>query len=125
MATSQYFKRFKRDCKHISSHIKFKRIKFGFYRLYWINGGEPAYLHEACENMPYIGYDIEEKNAQLTSQKYYEEFEDHAELIMKIKNYREGYWDALDRIKTRVYMLKNDKEFREEATRAYRTRIVK
>jgi len=77
------------------------------------------------EDMPQKGYNIEEKNIQLQSQRYYEEYEDNAELIQKIKNFREGYWDSLDRIKTRVYMLKNDKEFRKEATNAYKTRIVK
>ena len=125
MSQSKYFKRFKKDCKKISPHIKFKRIKFGFWRLYWLNGGEPAYLTECMESMPYKGYDIEEKNVQMISQKYYEEFEDNAELIQKIKNYREGYWDSLDKIKTHVYLLKNSKEHRKEATNAYKTRVVK
>lgn len=121
MAKSIYFKRFKKECGKISSHIKFKRIKYGFYRLYWVNGGEPAYLYEVYDNMPYHGYDIEHKNFRLEDRKYYEEHEDNVDLIRKVKNFVEGYYESIDKIKTRVYLFKNNKEFRDRATKAYRT----
>ncbi len=116
---SRWFNRFKNEVTKMSPHIKFKRIKFGFYRIYWVGDGTNAYIGECSKDMPQNGYDIEEKNYQLESKKYFEEYEDNAELIQKIKNYREGYWDNIDRIKTRVYMLKNNKEFRKEAQLAY------
>ena len=125
MEGSIYFKRFVRDCKKISQHIRFKRVKCGFYRLYWTGGGEPAYMYECFKEMPYKGYDWFDVDPRLESQKYFEEYEDQVELTRKIKNYVEGYYESLDIIKTRVYMLKNDKEFRDTATKAYRTMRVK
>lgn len=122
---TRWFRRFVKEAKAMSPHIRFRRIKFGFYRIYWVNGGEPAYVGECYKEMPEIGYDIEEKNYQLESKSYFEEYEDNAEMIRKIKNFVEGYWDNIDRLKTKIYMLKNNKEFREEATKAYRQVVVK
>ena len=106
-----WFKRLVKDCEDISGHLKFKRIKYGFYRVYWTGGGECAYIHEVYKWMPYKGYDIDEKDIRFQSQKYYEEYEDAAELTLNLKNYVEGYWDAFKTIQKRVYMLKNNKEF--------------
>ena len=75
--------------------------------------------------MPYKGYDIEEKDPRFQSREYYEEYEDQAELTMKLKNFVEGYWDSINTIKKRIYMLKNDKEFRKTASEAYRSVRVK
>ena len=75
--------------------------------------------------MPEIGYEVEEKNYQLESKTYFEEYEDNAELIRKIKNFVEGYWDNMERLKTKIYMLKNNKEFRENAEKAYAQSVVK
>ncbi len=116
---TRWFRRFVKEAESMSPHIRFKRIKFGFYRIFWVGDGASAYIGECCKYMPEIGYDIEEKNFQLESKSYFEEYEDNAELIQKIKNFREGYWDSIDRLKTKVYMLKNNKEFREEAQKAY------
>jgi hypothetical protein len=109
----------------MSQHFLFVPINYGWYRIYWTGGGEPAYIHEVWKWMPYKGYDIEEKDMELVSQRYYEEYEDRLEVSRKVKNFVEGYWDSLDRLKTRTYMLKNDKAFREEATKAYRQVKVK
>ena len=125
MSVTIWFKRFKKECKKISPHIKFVRVKYNFHRLYWINGGEPAYIHEVYDYMPYKGYDIEEKDPRFQSREYYEEYEDQAELTMKLKNFVEGYWDSINTIKKRIYMLKNDKEFRKTASEAYRSVRVK
>ncbi len=123
---SYWFRRFRDEALSMSPHIRFRRIKYGFYRIYWVSGGgHPAYIGECYKEMPEIGHDVEEKNYQLDSKKYYEEYEDNADLIRKIKNFVEGYWDNLDRIKTKIYMLKNDSEFRKEAQRAYASFVIK
>jgi len=122
---SIWFQRFKREVERMSKHFTFIPIKYGFYRIYWTGGGEPAYVHEVWKWMPYKGYDIEEKDMQLISQKYFEEYEDQLEVSRKIKNFVEGYWDSIDVLKTRVYMLKNNKEFRDNAVKAYRQFVVR
>ena len=122
---TRWFRRFVKEVLAMSPHIRFKRIKFGFYRIFWIGDGVSAYMGECSKDMPQFGYDIEENNLQLESQKYFEEYEDNAELIQKIKNFKEGYFDTIEHIKTRVYMLKNNSDFRKEAQGAYQTLVVK
>lgn len=118
---SRWFRRLVNDCKQISPHIRIKRIKYGFFRVYW----KQAYVHEIYIEMPQFGHDIYEKDMNFISQKYYEEYEDRAELTRKIKNYKEGYWDSLDRIRTRVYMMRHDKEFYKTAVNRYKTVVIK
>lgn len=93
----------------------------GFCRIYW----KDSYLHEVYENMPQKGYDIETEDPRLENQSYYEEYEDNVELVRNIKNYVEGYYDSIDKIKTRVYLSKNDKEFAQRAHEAYKTVYIK
>lgn len=122
MNGSIWFKRLVEDCKKISPQIKFKKIKFGFYRVYWGR----TYMHEVYEEMPQFGYDKLEDDVRFDeSQKYFEEYEDSAKLTRMLKNYVEGYWDSLDTIKTRVFMFKNDDEFSRTAQRQYEQFIVK
>lgn len=118
---TRWFRRLYKDCKRIDSDIYFKRIKYGFYRIYW----RDTYIHEVYKDMPQIGYEIYDLDPRFESKAYYQEFEDQAELTRKIKNYVEGYFDALDVIRTRVYMMKNDKEYNEKAKSAYKQHIVK
>jgi hypothetical protein len=125
MVGSYWFKRFVNDAKKISSGIEFKRIKHGFYRIYWKGSGPSAYIGECYSEMPEVGYNIEEKDQYLESHKYYEEYEDRAELTRKIKNFVEGYWESLDRLRTNVYLLKNNKEHRENSIKRYSTFVVK
>lgn len=120
-----WFRRFYKECKKMSPHIEFKRIKYGFYRIYFHNGGERAYIHEVYKEMPYKGYHQETVDPNWQDKSYYEEFEDNVQFIRNIKNYVEGYWDSIRRVRTRIYMLKNDKEFRETATKAYKQIHVK
>ena len=122
---TRWFKRFVQEAEAMSPHIKFKKIKFGFYRIFWIGDGASAYIGECSKFMPEIGYEIEEKNYQMESKSYFEEYEDNAELIQKLKNFREGYWDSRDKLLTNVYMLKNNSEHRKEAQKAYSEFIVK
>ena len=100
-----WFRRFVRDARALSPHIKFKKIKLGFYRIYWVHSGESAYLGECYKEMPQKGYDIDENNIFLDNKKYYEELEDNAELIRKIKNFVEGYWESIESLKRKVYLL--------------------
>lgn len=118
---TRWFQRFHKECKKISRHLQFKRVRLGYYRIYW----RGAYVHEVYSKMPEFGYDIYDIDPRFENRSYYEEYEDQAELSQKIKNYVEGYHDSIDRVKTRVYMLKNDKEFNETATRAYQQFVVK
>ncbi len=118
---SLWFRRLVKDCAKISSHIRVKRIKYGFYRIYW----KTLYVHEIYKEMPQKGYDIEDNDIRLISQKYYEDYEDRAELTRKIKNYVEGYWDSLDRVKTRIYMIKNNKTYSEQAKQMYGNTVIK
>lgn len=105
----------------MSRHIRIKRVKLGFYRIYW----KQAYLHEVYKEMPLIGYDMDDLDPRYESLKYYEEMEDSEEITRKIKNYVEGYLDSIERIRTKVYMMKHNKEFNDNATRAYSQMIVK
>lgn len=125
MGGSVYFRRYVRELKKMSSHLKLVPITHGFYRVYFVNGGEGAYIHEVWKWMPYHGYIKEEKDLNLVSQKYYEEYEDSITMNRKVKNFVEGFTDCMDTTKTRLYMLKNNKEFRNEATKAYRQVHVK
>ena len=122
---TQWFKRLVRECKKLSSHLRFVRVKHGFYRIYWYGGGEPAYVHEVYKWMPYKGYDLDDRDPRFESKKYYEEYEDAAELTLNIKNFVEGYVDSLHTLKKRVRMFKNDKEFHKTAVDAYKNVRVK
>lgn len=118
---SYWFKRLVNDCKKISPYIRIKRIKLGFFRIYW----RDAYIHEIYKEMPQTGYDVEENDYRYESKKFYESKEDRAELTRKIKNYVEGYWESLDVIRTRVYMFRHNKEMYENARRGYSQTVVK
>lgn len=122
---SYWFKRFVRDAKSMSSHIVFKKIKHGFYRIYWVGEGPSAYIGECFSEMPEVGYNIYENDVNLESKKYYEEYEDQVELIKKIKNFVEGYWESLDRLKTNIYLLRNNKEHRQNMIKRYATAVIK
>lgn len=120
-----WFKRFVKECHELSKNIQFRRIKDGYYRIYWVGSGPAAYIGECYKEMPEVGYDIEEKDIYLTSQKYYEEYEDRAELTRKIKNFVEGYRELIDQFKTKIYMMKNNTEYRNMAIQRYSTLVVK
>lgn len=118
---SYWFKRFVRECRNISPHIRIIPIKMGFYRIYW----KDAYIHEVYSEMPPKGYDIEIEDPRIESQSYYEEYEDNVSLIRTVKNFVEGYYDSIDKIKTRVFLLKNDAEFAKTAHNAYAQTVIK
>lgn len=117
---NHWFRRFVRDCEKISPHIRFKRIKYGYVRIYWNGAGENAYLGECYKDMPEVGYDWYDLDPRLESRAYYEQYEDQIEMTRKIKNFVEGYWDNLDQIRTKVFQLKHNKEFYKTVTQGYR-----
>lgn len=125
MNGSIWFKRLVEDCKKLSPHLVFVPVKHGFYRIYWKSGCQSAYVHEVYMWMPMKGYDMEENDPRFADQRYYEEYEDRAELTLKIKNFVEGYWDSLTTLQKRVKLLRNNKQFLADAIRAYSNVVVK
>ncbi len=121
MEGSRYFKRFIKECKKISSHIRVKRIKHGFYRIYW----KDAYIGECFKEMPLVGYDHTDNDKRFEEKKFYESKEDRAELTRKIKNFVEGYHDSLKKLQTRVWLMRHSKEHYERASRGYRELKIK
>lgn len=121
MEGSRWFRRFCKEIKKISPHIRIKKIRMGFYRIYF----KQAYLYEVYKEMPQKGYDIEEEDPRLESLQYYQEYEDNVEMTRKIKNFVEGYWESIENIRTRVWMMKHDKEYNEQATNAYKQMVVR
>ena len=72
-----------------------------------------------------LGYDIYDLNPRMESKKYYQEYEDYDELPRKLKNYVEGYYDAIDRIRKRIFLSRTQKEFHDNATKAYKQFRIK
>jgi hypothetical protein len=118
---TRWFRRLRKECEKISPLLRFKRIKYGFYRIYY----QQAYIGECSKDMTEIGYDIEEKNYHFEDNSYRQEYEDLMETTARVKNFREGYWDNLDRIRTRVYMFKSNKEFYDNAINGYKQMRIK
>lgn len=116
-----WFTKFKEDAEKLSPFLRFRRIKYGFYRIYW----QDAYIGECYSMMPPYGYEKTEDNVRFMNQSYYEEYEDSAKLTREIKNFVEGYAESLDMLKTRIYMLRNNQEFRKEAKNGYKQMYVK
>lgn len=75
--------------------------------------------------MPARGYDLELVDPRFESQKYYEEYEDKAELTRLLKNYVEGYYDSIKKIRARVQAMKQDKEAYKYARQAYKNIKIK
>lgn len=118
---SYWFRRLVNDAKTISPHIKFRRIKYGFYRIYL----KQAYIGECSKDMCQLGREVYEKNFYLEDQRYHQEYEENIDSTARLKNFREGYWETLDRLKTRVYMFKHNKEFYKNALRGYSQMRIK
>jgi hypothetical protein len=118
---SYYFKRLIREAKKISPHIRFRGIKYGFYRIYY----QGAYIGECHKDMPLLGYDIVEKDYRLDSYKDFDEYHDVMDQTAHLKNFREGYVETLDKLQTRIYMFRKDREFYKTAINGYKTLRIK
>ena len=116
MARSIWFKRLERGLPRISPQLRLVPIGLGFWRIYF----KQAYVHEVFEEMPENGYDFEGYDPRIVNQSYYEEYEDHPELVRRIKNFIEGYWDSIRRLERRVFLLRHDREFYERSVNAYK-----
>lgn len=125
MNGSYWFNRFCKDVKNISPYIEVVPIKHDFCRVYWKGGGNYAYLYEVPTDMTELGYEWIHENPRLESQEFFEEYEDNIDYIKQVKNFKEGYWEALDRIQTQYYMFMNNQEYRDTAIRGYSTMHVK
>lgn len=121
MEGSKYYNRFKKECQAFSPHVRFKRIKFGFDRIYY----KGFYIGECFKEMPYKGYDTYEDDVNISKQSYYEEYEDSIKMVRQIKNFVEGYCESLDSFRTKMYMLRHDNEFYETSKKAYQQMYVK
>lgn len=118
---SKYFKRLMRDLARYSKHIRVKRIRYGFYRIYW----KEAYVHEVYKEMPYRGYSWVSDNPYHESFRWVQEHEQDGELQRKVKNFVEGYTEASKAIKLRIYQFKHNKEHYQMAKDMYKTVVIK
>ena len=118
---SFWFEKFRRDAEKLSPHLLFKRLKDGFWRIYW----KDHYMGECFEEMTQVGYNTETYDPRLESRSYYEEYEDHVKTVRTIKNFVEGYWDGMASLKRKLYQLRRDNEFFETSQRAYKGMVVK
>lgn len=118
---SKWFRRLVRETKQISPHIRFKQIKHGFYRIYY----RQAYIGECYSFMPEVGHDIWEKGLGFEDYSFYQQHHDAADSTLKMKNFVEGYWEMIDRIKTRLFIFKHNKEAYDRARQGYSQMRIK
>lgn len=122
---SYWFRRFVRHCRKLSPYIEVVPLKHKFCRIYWRGGGKCAYLYEVPMDMEEFGREWTHYNPRLESQQFYEEYEDNIDVIKQVKNFKEGYWEAIDRINTKFFLLRNNEEFRKSAEQMYKNVHVK
>ena len=121
MARSSYCKKFIKKLRSTSPHIKIRKLKHGFYRVYFQN----AYLMEFFEEMPLRGYTFEDYDPRMESQSYFEELDDHYDLVRNLKNFKEGYVDSLKNLAKRLYLFKHNSEFNERTRKIYAQAVIK
>lgn len=118
---SYWFRRLMRDLYGLSKDIKVRRIRCGFYRIYW----KEAYVHEVYKEMPYRGYVWYTDSPYKESLKLMQQYEQDGEIQRKVKNFVEGYSEAYKAIKLRVYQFKNNREHYNTAKEMYRQVVIK
>lgn len=105
----------------MSKHIKVRRIRHGFFRIYF----KEAYVHEVYKELPYKGYVWYTESPYKDSLKLSLAWEQDGEIQRKVKNYVEGYSEALKAIKLRVYQFKNNEEHYRLAKDMYKHVVIK
>jgi hypothetical protein len=105
----------------MSKHFVVRRIRHGFYRIYW----KEAYVHEVYKEMPYRGYEWYTESPYKESLKLMQEWEQDGDLQRKVKNFVEGYSEASKAIKLRVYQFKNNDEHYRTAKDMYKQVVIK
>lgn len=118
---SYSFKRLMRDLARMSKHFRVVRIRNGFFRIYW----KDAYVHEVYKEMPYKGYVWYTDSPYKESFKLIQQYEQDGDLQRKIKNFVEGYAEAIKAIRLRTYQFKNNDEHYRIAKEMYRQVVVK
>jgi hypothetical protein len=118
---SVWLRRLQKELKCISKHIKIRRIKHGFFRIYW----KDAYVHEVYKEMPYRGYSWYTESPYKDSLKLMQEWEQDGELQRKVKNFVEGYSEAIHAIKLRVHQFKTNNEHYQTAKEMYQNAVIK
>jgi len=117
---SIWFRRLVKDLHGMSKHFKIRRIRMGFYRIYW----KDAYVHEVYKEMPARGYEWYTDSPYKDSLKLMQEWEQDGELQRKVKNFVEGYYEAIKAIRLRVYQFKNNDEHYRIAKDMYKHVVI-
>ena len=118
---SYWFRRLMRELHKTSKYFKVRRIKHGFYRIYW----KDAYVHEVYKEMPYRGYSWYTDSPYKDSLKLTLEWEQDGEIQRKIKNFVEGYSEASKAIRLRLFQFKTNDEHYRIAKDMYRNVVIK
>lgn len=118
---SIWFRRLVNELYRTSEHFKVRRIRCGFYRIYW----KDAYVHEVYKEMPLYGYSWYTDSPYKESLKLMQEWEQDGELQRKVKNFVEGYAEASKAIMLRVYQFKNNEEHYRTAKDMYKNVVIK
>lgn len=118
---SVWFRRLCRELRRMSKHFRIKRIRSGFYRIYW----KDAYVHEVYKEMPYRGYEWCIQDPYKESLKLVLQYEQDGDIQRKVKNFVEGYCEAIRAIKLRTYQFKNNDEHYRLAKDMYRNVVIK
>lgn len=118
---SYWFRRLMRDLNKMSKHFKVRRIRAGFYRIYW----KEAYVHEVYKEMPERGYVWYTDSPYKHSLKLMQEYEQDGVIQRKVKNFVEGYREAQRAIKLRMYQFKNNDEHYQTAKDMYKQIVIK
>lgn len=118
---SYWFRRLMKDLHTISKDFKVRRIRCGFYRIYW----KDAYVHEVYKEMPYKGYVWYTESPYKDSLRLVQQWEQDGEIQRKVKNFVEGYAEASKAIKLRVYQFMNNYEHYKTARQMYQQVVIK
>jgi len=118
---SYWFRRLMRDLYRMSKHFKVRRIRCGFYRIYY----KDAYVHEVYKEMPQRGYEWYTQSPYIDSLKLVQQWEQDGEIQRKIKNFVEGYHEAYKAIKLRMHQFRNNDEHYRIAKDMYKQVVIK
>lgn len=118
---SPWFRRLMRDLARSSKHFRVRRIRNGFYRIYW----KDAYVHEVYKEMPCKGYSWYTESPYKDSLKLMQQYEQDGDIQRKVKNFVEGYYEASKAIKLRTYQFKNNDEHYRIAKDMYKQVVIK
>lgn len=118
---SYWFRRLIRELYANSKYFRVRRIRHGFFRIYW----KDAYVHEVYKEMPMRGYVWYTESPYKDSLKLVLEYEQDGEIQRKVKNFVEGYQEASKAIKLRTYQFKNNDEHYKLAKDMYKQVVIK